>query len=166
MSDLSRNSINQIFSTKYLVNSTKYLVVTLWIIPAFWLGLFGIRKSALERLQWRDCLHENAEPGVDVDYSPATSWTWTTATSSILATSRSFVPFFSFWQLFLSTYHPLYTSNVFPDLFFISPFHFLFLSFSLFKKSFDLAFTFSHRNLLFWRLLNWNIYVFLVVLKG
>ena len=81
--------------------------------------------------------------------SPATSWTWTSATFSTLATPWSFASFF-FWQPIFSTYCPLYTSHVFPDLFFISDLCFLFLFFSIAKNSFDLASSFFRRNFHFW----------------
>ena len=100
-------------------------------------------KASMQRLCAR-----KAEPRVDVDDSPATSWAWTTsAPFSTLATSWSVVPSFSFWQPIFSTYHPLYTSHIFPDLFFISALNFLFLSLSLVKKSFEIAF--SRRNFQF-----------------
>ena len=98
----------------------------------FWGGsLVHKCKSALERLWCIDWLHKNAEPGLDVEDSPATSWTWTTATFSTLVTPWSFAPFFFFWQP-------------------ISDLCFLFLFFSIAKNSIDLASSFFRRNLHFW----------------
>ena len=62
MSDLSRNSISQIFSSSfsslrglprfsYKLILSLYLVANLWIISASLLGLFGRCKSDLERLR-------------------------------------------------------------------------------------------------------------------
>ena len=117
-----------------------YLVANLWLISAFLLGPFSRCKSALERLWWRDCLHENAESVVDIDDSdsPVTSWTWTTATSSTLETSWSFAPlFFLLTAHFLNLSSSLYLACLSWSFFnFCPP-----LSFSFFLCSQDRAYS-------------------------